>query len=51
MASKIVKAKNTKAGVEGDLPVKLSKQFCQELAVPAARIFNRIIETGEWPAR
>ena len=51
VASRIEKAKNTKGGVEGDLPVKLSKQFSQELAVPAAKIFNKIVETGEWPSR
>ena len=44
VASKIEKVKNTKGGVEGDLPVKLSKQFSQELAVPAAKIFNKIVE-------
>ena len=36
---KISKAKNTKGGVPGDLPVKLSKEFGPELAVPASRIF------------
>ena len=51
VASKIEKAKNTKGGVEGDLPVKLSKQFSQEIAVPAAKIFNNIVNTGEWPSR
>ena len=51
IASKIEIAKNTKAGVEGDLPIKLSKQFSEELARPAAKIFNKIVQTGEWPAR
>jgi hypothetical protein len=51
VASKIERAKNTKAGVEGDLPIKLTKQFSKELAVPAAKIFNKIVETGEWPTR
>ena len=51
VATKIERAKNNKAGVEGDLPVRLSKQFSQELAIPAARIFNKIVNTGEWPSR
>ena len=38
VASTIAKAKNTKAGVEGDLPIKISKQFSQELAVPVEKI-------------
>ena len=44
-------AKNTKGGVKGDLPVKLSKEFGPELAIPAAQIFNKIVQTGQWPAR
>ena len=51
VSSKIDIAKNTKGGVEGDLPVKLSKQFSKELAVPAAKIFNKIVKTGKWPSR
>ena len=37
--------------MKGDLPIKVAKEFSQELAVPAARIFNKIVETGQWPAR
>ena len=48
---KIQKSKNTKGGVSGDLPVKLSKEFGSELAIPAARIFNNIVQTGKWPTR
>ena len=48
---KIQKAKNTKGGVSGDLPVKLSKEFGSELAIPASRIFNNIVQTGKWPIR
>ena len=51
VATKIEKAKNTKAGTEGDLPIRLSKQFSQDIAIPAARIFNKIVQSGEWPAR
>ena len=48
---KIQQAKNTKGGVQGDLPVRLAKEFSEELAVPAAQIFNKIEQSGEWPAR
>ena len=51
IASKIEIAKNTKAGVEGALPIKLSELFSEEHAVPAAKIFNKIDQKGEWPAR
>ena len=51
MESKIQKAKNTKGGVEGDLPVKLAKEFGPEIAIPASQIFNRIVQTGQWPSR
>jgi len=48
---KIKKAKNTKGGVPGDLPVKLAKEFGPELAIPASKIFNNIVQTGKWPMR
>ena len=48
---KIKKANNTKGGVQGDLLVKLAKEFGEELSVPAARIFNKIVQTGQWPSR
>ena len=37
--------------MSGDLPVKLAKEFSQELAAPASRIFNNIIQSGKWPER
>ena len=43
--------KNTKGGVARDLPVKLAKEFGKELATPASRIFNNIIQSGKWPMR
>ena len=46
-----MKAKNTKGGVSGDLPVKLAKEFCNELSIPATRIFNNIVQNGKWPVR
>ena len=51
VAEKIRRAKNTKDGVTGDLPVKLAKGFGEELATPAARLFNNIIQSGKWPVR
>ena len=51
VAEKILKAKNTKGGVSGDLPVKLAKEFRQELSIRAARIFNNIVQIGKWPER
>ena len=48
---KISKAKMTKGGVPGDLPARLAKEFGPELAIPAARIFNKISQTGSWPTR
>ena len=51
MEEKIKKAKNTKGGVPGDLPVKLAKEFGPELAIPASKIFNNIVQTGKWPMR
>ena len=51
VSDKISKGKNTKGGVSGDLPVKLAKEFRQELAIPASRIFNNIVQSGKWPKR
>ena len=48
---KIKKAKKTKGGVPGDLPVRLQKEYGPELAIPAQRIFNNIFQTGKWPER
>ena len=47
VATKIEKAQNTKGGIEGDLPIKLAKQFSPELAIPAARLFNKNVQSGE----
>ena len=48
---KIKIAKKTKAGVQGDLPIKLYKQFSEELAITEAIVFNKIVQTCEWPTR
>ena len=44
-------AKKTKAGVKGDLPTKLMKEFGPEIARPAAQIFRTVARTGKWPKR
>ena len=49
--AKIKKAKNTKGGVPGDLPVRLAKEFSPELAIPAQKIFNKVVQSGKWPDR
>ena len=49
--SKINEAKNTKGGVPGDLPVKLTKEFGPEIARPAAQLFRTIAKSGVWPSR
>ena len=43
------KAKKTKSGVPGDLPIIINKEFGTELAIPLSRIYNSIVETGQWP--
>ena len=45
----IRKAKKTKSGVPGDLPKILYKEFGPELSVPLAKIYNNIVQTGQWP--
>ena len=42
-------ARVAKSGVHGDIPGKLSKEFCPELAFPVSLIFNNILRIGEWP--
>ena len=44
-------SKVTKGGVPGDIPVKLSKEFGPEMAIPAQKIFNKVVQTGKWPQR
>ena len=45
----IKKAKKTKSGVPGDLPKILHKEFGPELSVPLGKIYNNMIQTGQWP--
>ena len=33
--------------MKGDRPIKVAKEFSQDLAVPEAMIFNQIVETGQ----
>ena len=44
-------AKNTREGVYGDIPISLSKEIGIELAIPASKTFNKIVQTCEWPSR
>ena len=37
------------AGVTGDLPRKLLKEFPVELAKPVASLFRSIMKTNKWP--
>ena len=51
---RIKQANKPKAGVPGDLPRRIIKEFGPELAVPMCLIFNKIIRTakqgsGKWP--
>ena len=45
----IQKMKKTKAGVHGELPQSLNKEFGPELAVPLSQIYNNIVQKGLWP--
>ena len=38
-----------KSSVNGDVPMPVIKQFTFEYAKPAAGIFNRIIQSSQWP--
>jgi hypothetical protein len=51
VSQKIKISKNTRGGVPGDLPIRLAKEFGPELAAPATKIFNNIVQTGKWPDR
>ena len=48
---KIKSAKKPKAGVPGDLPRRITKDFAPELAKPVGRIISSICRTGIWPAQ
>ena len=48
---KICSTKKTKSGVPGDMPEKLVSEFAPELAKPLAKVFNKIVDTGKWPAQ
>ena len=41
----------TKSVCEGDIPGSLIKEFSPELSFPLTKIFNTIIESGEWPKK
>ena len=47
----LVKVKKSKAGIPGDLPGSLIKEFTPELAKPLSIIYNNIIKTGKWPEK
>ena len=46
---RICKSKKPNSNVPGDLPKKVLQEFACELASPVAVIFNRILETLEYP--
>ena len=46
---KILRAKKPKAGVPGELPPKIIKEFSVELAKPLQILYNKIIQSGKWP--
>ena len=46
---KIVKLKKPHSCVPGDVPRILIKENPNEFPKPAMRIFNRIVQTAEWP--
>ena len=45
----IKKAKKTKSGVPGELPIMLNKEFGPELSIPLSIIYNNMVKTGQWP--
>ena len=49
--SRIVKAKKPMSTVPGDLPKKIVKMCADELAVPAKIIYQKVINTGEYPVK
>ena len=46
---KMLKATKPKSSVSGDVPMKIIKQYTFEYAQPACMIFNRIIQSADWP--
>ena len=42
---------NPKSTVHGDVPMIIIKQFLFEYASPATLLFNKIIQSSEWPAQ
>ena len=46
---KMKKAKKPKAGVPGELPPRIIKEFDVELAKPLEVLYNKIIQSGTWP--
>ena len=48
--SKMCRVTKPKSSVFGDVPVKIIKQFTFEYAKPAAMLFNKIIQSSQWPS-
>ena len=46
---RINKAKKPNSTVPGDLPVKVVREFACELATPLTILFNRILDTSQYP--
>ena len=46
---KITSAKKPRAGVSGDLPRVIVKEFAAELATPVQSIVQNIVQSGQWP--
>ena len=44
-------SKKPSSSVPEDLPRRIVKELSLELATPISKIINRIIKTGEWPAK
>ena len=47
---KLEHAKKPKGGVPGDLPKKIMKEFAIDLAKPATKIYQNIVNKQEWPS-
>ena len=48
---KIMSAKKPQSGVPGDMPRTIINEFAPELATPASKIINNIVQSCEWPAQ
>ena len=48
---RIIKAKKPQGIVPGDLPRKVLKHCIEEIAVPAQIIFNRILDSAQYPSK